>query len=85
VDGKVGQTVIFSDSMTQIFRKSESQVIIRASEAGDLRDHVTTGWDSVIENNSLLLAIREQVQPILIAAKEGTAERSMPKRGSTGQ
>jgi hypothetical protein len=37
-------------------------------EADGLRDHVTGGWGSVIENSTLLLAITEQVQPILIAA-----------------
>jgi hypothetical protein len=36
-------------------------------QADGLRDHVTAGWDSVIENSSLLVAVTEQVQPILIA------------------
>lgn len=37
-------------------------------DADGLLDHVTAGWDSLVENSEKLKAVKEFVQPILIAA-----------------
>lgn len=69
VDGKVvGRPSFFGLDEREDFPQKLKTKLYGEIEADGLRDHVTAGWDSVIENSSLLLAITEQVQPILIAA-----------------
>lgn len=69
VDGKVvGKPSFFGLEEREDFPQKLKSKLYGEVQADGLRDHVTAGWDSVIENSSLLAAVTEQVQPILIAA-----------------
>lgn len=69
VDGKVvGKPSFFGLDEREDFPQKLKTKLYGEIEADGLRDHVTAGWDSVIENSSLLSAVTEQIQPILIAA-----------------
>lgn len=69
VDGKVvGKPSFFGLEEREDFPQKLKTKLYGEIEADGLRDHVTAGWDSVIENSSLLLAVTEQIQPVLIAA-----------------
>jgi hypothetical protein len=69
VDGKVvGKPSFFGLEEREDFPQKLKSKLYGEVQADGLRDHVTAGWDSVIENSSLLSAVREQIQPILIAA-----------------
>ncbi|MCV2439256.1 ATP-binding protein [Paucibacter sp. DJ2R-2] len=69
VDGKVvGKPSFFGLEEREDFPQKLKSKLYGEVQADGLRDHVTAGWDSVIENSSLLSAVTEQVQPILIAA-----------------
>lgn len=69
VDGKVvGKPSFFGLDEREDFPQKLKTKLYGEIEADGLRDHVTAGWDSVIENSSLLLAVTEQIQPVLIAA-----------------
>lgn len=69
VDGKVvGKPSFFGLEEREDFPQKLKSKLYGELQADGLRDHVTAGWDSVIENSSLLAAVTEQVQPILIAA-----------------
>lgn len=69
VDGKVvGKPSFFGldelgDFPTKLLRRLYGEV-----NADGLRDHVTAGWDGLIENSVLLKRITEMVQPIVLAA-----------------
>lgn len=68
VDGKVvGKPSFFGLEEREDFPQKLKSKLYGEVQADGLRDHVTAGWDSVIENSSLLVAVTEQVQPILIA------------------
>ena len=69
VDGKVvGKPSFFGLEEREDFPQKLKSKLYGELQADGLRDHVTAGWDSVIENSSLLAAVTKQVQPILIAA-----------------
>ena len=69
VDGKVvGKPSFFGLEEREDFPQKLKSKLYGEVQADGLRDHVTAGWDSVIENSSLLAAVTKQVQPILIAA-----------------
>ncbi len=69
VDGKVvGKPSFFGLEEREDFPQKLKSKLYGEVQADGLRYHVTAGWDSVIENSSLLAAVTEQVQPILIAA-----------------
>jgi len=69
VDGKVvGKPSFFGLEEREEFPQKLKSKLYGELQADGLREHVTAGWDSVIENSSLLAAVTEQVQPILIAA-----------------
>lgn len=69
VDGKVvGKPSFFGLEEREDFPQKLKSKLYGEVQADGLRDHVTAGWNSVIENSSLLSAVTEQVQPILIAA-----------------
>jgi hypothetical protein len=69
VDGKVvGKPSFFGLDEREDFPQKLKSKLYGEVQADGLRDHVTAGWDSVIENSSLLSAVTEQIQPILIAA-----------------
>lgn len=69
VDGKVvGKPSFFGLEEREDFPQKLKSKLYGEVQADGLRDHVTAGWDSVIDNSSLLSAVTEQIQPILIAA-----------------
>lgn len=69
VDGKVvGKPSFFGLDEREDFPQKLKSRLYGEVQADGLRDHVTAGWDSVIENSSLLSAVTTQIQPILIAA-----------------
>jgi hypothetical protein len=69
VDGKVvGKPSFFGLDEREDFPQKLKSKLYGEVQADGLREHVTAGWDSVIENSSLLAAVTEQIQPILIAA-----------------
>jgi hypothetical protein len=69
VDGKVvGKPSFFGLDEREDFPQKLKTKLYGEIEADGLRDHVTAGWDSVIENSNLLAAVTEQIQPVLIAA-----------------
>jgi hypothetical protein len=69
VDGKVvGKPSFFGLDEREDFPQKLKSKLYGEVQAGGLREHVTAGWDSVIENSSLLAAVTERIQPILIAA-----------------
>jgi hypothetical protein len=69
VDGKVvGKPSFFGldelgDFPPKLLRRLYGEV-----NADGLRDHVTAGWDGLIENSVLLKRITEMVQPVVLAA-----------------
>lgn len=71
VDGKaVGRPGFFGldqrdDFPSKLLRKLYGEV-----EADGLRDHITAGWDSAVENSELLKEVESYVQPILREAYE---------------
>lgn len=69
VDGKVvGKPSFFGLDEREDFPQKLKTKLYGEIEADGLREHVTAGWDSVIENSNLLAAVTEQIQPVLIAA-----------------
>lgn len=69
VDEKVvGKPSFFGIDEREDFPPKLKSKLYGEVEANGLREHVTAGWDSVIENSSLLSAVTAQVQPILIAS-----------------
>lgn len=69
VDGKVvGKPSFFGLDEREDFPQKLKSKLYGEVQADGLREHVTAGWDSVIENSSLVAAVTEHIQPILIAA-----------------
>lgn len=78
VDGKaVGRPGFFGldqrdDFPSKLLRKLYGEV-----EADGLRDHITAGWDSAVENSELLQEVEAYVQPILREAYEQQYRREI--------
>ena len=78
VDGKsVGKPRFFGleeldDFPPKLLRKLYGEV-----DADGLRDHITAGWDSPVENSELLKALEAHVRPILRAAFEQQYRQEM--------
>lgn len=78
VDGKsVGKPRFFGleeldDFPPKLLRKLYGEV-----DADGLRDHITAGWDSPVENSELLQALEAHVRPILRAAFEQQYRQEM--------
>jgi len=78
VDGKaVGRPGFFGldqrdDFPSKLLRKLYGEV-----EADGLRDHITAGWDSAVENSELLKEVEGYVQPILREAYEQQYRREI--------
>jgi hypothetical protein len=78
VDGKaVGRPGFFGldqrdDFPSKLLRKLYGEV-----EADGLRDHITAGWDSAVENSELLKEVEGYVQPILREAYEQQYRREL--------
>ncbi len=66
VDGKVvGKPSFFGLDEMEDFPQKLLSKLHGEIEASGLKDHVTAGWDSVVENSELLSAVRNAVFPIV--------------------
>lgn len=69
VDGKsVGKPSFFGMEKRDDFPPKLLRKLYGEINADGLRDHVTAGWDSLVENSELLKKVEEYVQPLLLAA-----------------
>lgn len=78
VDGKsIGKPSNFGLDSQDDFPPKLLKKLYGEVEADGLRDHVTSGWDSLVENSELLKLVEDYVQPILRAAFEHQYRREM--------
>ncbi len=72
VDGKsVGKPTFFGLDQKEDFPRKLLSRLYGELDADGLREHVTAGWDSLIDNSNLLLAVADQVAPLIhLAFKE---------------
>lgn len=69
VDGKtVGKPSFFGLDEQEDFPQKLLKRLYGEIDADGLREHVTAGWDSLIENSELLARVTEMVKPIVFAA-----------------
>lgn len=69
VDGKaVGKPSFFGLDDQDDFPPKLLKRLYGELDADGLRDHVTAGWDSLVENSELLARLTEQVQPLVFSA-----------------
>ena len=69
VDGKVvGKPSFFGLDEQEDFPQKLLKRLYGEIDADGLREHVTAGWDSLIENSELLTSMTEMVKPIVFAA-----------------
>ncbi len=69
VDGKVvGKPSFFGLDEQEDFPPKLLKRLYGEIDADGLRDHVTAGWDSLIENSELLRRVTEMVRPVVLAA-----------------
>ncbi|WP_382323635.1 ATP-binding protein [Hydrogenophaga sp. UC242_50] len=78
VDGKaVGRPTFFGLDESDDFPPKLLKRLYGELDADDLRDHVTAGWDSVLENSELLAKVREAAQPAIRDAYRAQYGREM--------
>jgi hypothetical protein len=69
VDGKaVGKPSFFGLDEREDFPPKLLKRLFGEVDADGLRDHVTAGWDSLIENSQLLARVQEKITPIILEA-----------------
>lgn len=69
VDGKsIGAPSFFGMENREDFPPKLLKKLFGEIDADGLREHVTAGWDSLVENSELLKKVEEYIQPILHAA-----------------
>ncbi|MDR5766151.1 MULTISPECIES: Shedu anti-phage system protein SduA domain-containing protein [unclassified Caballeronia] len=69
VDGKVvGKPSFFGLDELDDFPPKLLRRLYGEVEADGLREHVTAGWDSLIENSTLLASVTEAIRPVILAA-----------------
>lgn len=69
VDGKsIGKPSFFGMERRDDFPPKLLRKLYGEINADGLRDHVTAGWDSMVENSELLKKVEGYVQPLLVAA-----------------
>jgi flagellar biosynthesis chaperone FliJ len=69
IDGKVvGKPSFFGLDEQEDFPPKLLKRLYGEIDANGLREHVTAGWDSLIENSQLLARVTEMVRPIVLAA-----------------
>ena len=69
VDGKaVGKPSFFGLDEQEDFPPKLLKRLYGEIDADGLRDHVTAGWGSLIENSELLVGLAEQVRPVIFEA-----------------
>lgn len=68
VDGKaVGKPSFFGLDEQEDFPQKLLKRLYGEIDADGLREHVTAGWDSLIENSQLLMRVTDMVRPIVLA------------------
>lgn len=78
VDGKsIGKPRFFGLDQQDDFPEKLLRKLYGEVEADGLREHVTAGWDSLVENSELLKAVELHVQPILRTAFEKKYRREI--------
>ena len=78
VDGKaIGKPSFFGLDERDDFPQKLLKKLYGEIDADGLREHVTAGWDSIIENSELLTKLIETVQPMLVAAFEARYRRDI--------
>ncbi|MDW3689040.1 ATP-binding protein [Cupriavidus sp. CV2] len=78
VDGKsVGRPRFFGLDSQDDFPPKLLRKLYGELEADGLRDHVTAGWDALVENSELLKVVEQHVQTILRDAFEQQYRREM--------
>lgn len=78
VDGKaVGRPGFFGLDQRDGFPSKLLRKLYGEVEADGLRDHITAGWDSAVENSELLKEVEGYVQPILREAYEQQYRREI--------
>lgn len=78
VDGKVvGKPSFFGLDQHEDFPQKLLSKLHGEIDASGLKDHVTAGWDSVIENSELLAAVQDAVVPIVREAFKERYGRDM--------
>jgi hypothetical protein len=78
VDGKaIGKPGYFGLDTRDDFPQKLLKKLYGEVDADGLRDHVTAGWGSVVENSELLAAVVAGVQPILINAFKERYQRDL--------
>lgn len=78
VDGKaVGRPGFFGLDQRDDFPNKLLRKLYGEVEADGLRDHITAGWDSAVENSELLKEVETYVQPILRWAYEQQYRREI--------
>lgn len=69
VDGKtVGKPQFFGLDEQEDFPQKLLKRLYGEIDADGLREHVTAGWDSLIENSELLARVTEMVKPVIFAS-----------------
>lgn len=78
VDGKaVGRPGFFGLEQRDDFPSKLLRKLYGEIDADGLRDHITAGWDSAVENSELLKEVESYVQPILREAYEQKYRREI--------
>ena len=78
VDGKsVGRPGFFGLEQQDDFPPKLLRKLFGEIEADGLRDHITAGWDSAVENSELLKEVESYVQPVLRDAYEQQYRREI--------
>jgi len=78
VDGKtIGKPSFFGLDERDDFPRKLLKKLYGEIDADGLREHVTAGWDSIIENSELLTKLIEAVQPRLVSAFEARYRRDI--------
>jgi hypothetical protein len=78
VDGKaIGKPGFFGLDTRDDFPQKLLKKLYGEVDADGLREHVTAGWDSVVENSELLAAVVASVQPILVDAFKERYQRDL--------
>lgn len=78
VDGKVvGKPSFFGLDEQDDFPPKLLKRLYGEIDADGLRDHVTAGWDSLVENSELLARVKEMVAPLVLAAFKETHGREI--------
>ncbi len=78
VDGKaVGRPGFFGLDQRDDFPSKLLRKLYGEIEADGLRDHITAGWDTAVENSELLKEVEGYVQPILREAYEQQYRREI--------